>query len=1380
MNKRLKSLICIWLVAIMLVGMLPVSAAAGSSTQQPNAWIWTGTVPLREASEGEISSRLFSDEAYVSINSETPLNQQQLAAIPEGTDLLDWVRWEMGGSGGVFAAGPKTYAADAVVLADDLDGDYIFEPVFSNVQIVAQPEAENDFKPAVKVYDVSNDTTPNAYAWRAAAVKNEPGLTYQWYKQTQAKIDWESPQPSAQEESGGEVPQRSAFVIWGNNIDGTPTSDADGELDLSIELKSGDTLTVTPEGNVGDVSLVRMLLGESGFMMIGSGSAEDDGTYRVTNDTSVTATYVVMIKSDGVGPATAKLDVTAAVPVAGRTSAFLRKGDVGAEALIDGSTYLCKVSYDSYPGEGDEAEANYVYTAWSAPVHYSHANHCICGKSTHSDVGDHDEAVLTDFTAITTETELRNAAINGGNVYLANNIELTSTIEVKGNLNLCLNGHSIRPVNADTCGRAFKVESAVTFNLTDCGTTGAITDFKTTDIDGGAGVLLKNDAKFNMYGGSISGNTSYGSGGGVAIYDSSVEVGLYGGSITGNTATGNGGGVFARDYQTTIKIAGNPKVADNTNGTQASNCYQAYFQIVGPLANTAKLSINSDQLETTVSVGKYATGATGSYESCFVHDYWDSSKYVCEKDDNGNISMFQFSEIIFNANGGGSTMVSQKVPIRQYTTLNRNTFTPPSGKVFSYWSYYENGGGPDRFQDGGMIYRDSTTQTILYAIWGDPTYSISTALGITNGSVNVKSSAAADEIVTVTVTPAENYAVNTVTVKDADNNAVTVTDKGNGTYSFTMPASNVTVSVTFRKLLTGAYLGDEVITTYSGEEGVYLPMYFNGTPTTRHVDFVSSDPGVVSIERYTDNQVILNPHSAGLVTITGTTQDGGFTDTCTVYVCEISDQPTADNDYTVTVTPEDKVKYQWGKGQKITIDVEMETDGNETTIKDDLGNVATIFDFYDLYDSENQCWKPRTYFYNYGWEYAAEYFEIETARGGVLTVTPSRPLVAGESFKLVPAYFSQGSVREEIIPKADGSIIIPSESLSNSASYTLVIVKEDYEGDISTLPTVTATFTTDAYLALDGQTTKTLDTEGLEGECACCVTWDPDPTAEYIRFQKITDKVSYTAATPAPAPGGYDSTYPVVENKGEDPDGTVKFSSNYSAPGSTVTVTITPDKYYGVEKVIVRDARGNEIETTKNADGTYSFKMPYGKVTVEAVYVWENPFVDVAEKTFYIDAVEWALKNSITEGTTETTFSPVAACTRAQMVTFLWRAAGCPEPTSSECGFADVDFDSYYGKAVLWALEKGITNGTSETAFSPDMECSRAQMAAFLCRMADGKAESDENAFIDVKADAYYADSVQWAVENGITKGTSSNNYSPDATCTRGQMVTFLYRYYVK
>jgi len=277
----------------------------------------------------------------------------------------------------------------------------------------------------------------------------------------------------------------------------------------------------------------------------------------------------------------------------------------------------------------------------------------------------------------------------------------------------------------------------------------------------------------------------------------------------------------------------------------------------------------------------------------------------------------------------------------------------------------------------------------------------------------------------------------------------------------------------------------------------------------------------------------------------------------------------------------------------------------------------------------------------------------------------------------------------------------------------------------------------------------------------------------------INYDVEYTAGTLTVSnrPVYSNPSYPVVETESEAPDGTVSFSKAQAEKDEIVTVTVTPNKYYSVEKIIVRDEKGEEIEVTRNEDGTYFFKMPAGKVSVEAVYVWENPFVDVSEGTHYIDAVEWALKNGITEGKTETTFEPNSGCTRAQMVTFLWRAAGSPEPKSVDCQFTDVDMDSYYGKAILWAIENGITNGTSDTTFSPDKECSRAQMAAFLCRMADGEAANDESTFVDVKADAYYAEAVQWAVEKGITNGTTATTFSPNVVCTRGQMVTFLYRF---
>ena len=173
-------------------------------------------------------------------------------------------------------------------------------------------------------------------------------------------------------------------------------------------------------------------------------------------------------------------------------------------------------------------------------------------------------------------------------------------------------------------------------------------------------------------------------------------------------------------------------------------------------------------------------------------------------------------------------------------------------------------------------------------------------------------------------------------------------------------------------------------------------------------------------------------------------------------------------------------------------------------------------------------------------------------------------------------------------------------------------------------------------------------------------------------------------------------------------------------------------------------------------------------------------FTDVKASDYFYDAVKWAVEKEITKGTTDTTFSPNEGCTRSQMVTFLWRAAGSPEPTGKTNPFTDVKTDAYYYKALLWAIENGITKGTTETTFSPDETCTRGQMATFLYRNAKSPAVTGSASFTDVETGAYYSDAVAWAFRQGITKGASDTTFEPDATCTRGQMVTFLYRYLAK
>ena len=247
-------------------------------------------------------------------------------------------------------------------------------------------------------------------------------------------------------------------------------------------------------------------------------------------------------------------------------------------------------------------------------------------------------------------------------------------------------------------------------------------------------------------------------------------------------------------------------------------------------------------------------------------------------------------------------------------------------------------------------------------------------------------------------------------------------------------------------------------------------------------------------------------------------------------------------------------------------------------------------------------------------------------------------------------------------------------------------------------------------------------------------------------------------------------------------NGKVTISPKNASEGTEVTVKVTPDSGYALEDLTVTDKDGKTLKLTDKGSGVYTFTMPAGKVTVEAGFRADaaepvNPFVDVSGGAYYEDAVLWAVREGITSGTTATTFSPGASCTRAQMVTFLWRAAGSPKASGSN-PFRDVSVDTYYYDAVLWAVENGITSGVSADAFAPDAMVTRAQTVTFLYRAAGSPAAASGSSFSDVRSDAYYADAVSWAVEKGITSGTAAAAFSPDADCTRAQIVTFLYRQY--
>lgn len=267
--------------------------------------------------------------------------------------------------------------------------------------------------------------------------------------------------------------------------------------------------------------------------------------------------------------------------------------------------------------------------------------------------------------------------------------------------------------------------------------------------------------------------------------------------------------------------------------------------------------------------------------------------------------------------------------------------------------------------------------------------------------------------------------------------------------------------------------------------------------------------------------------------------------------------------------------------------------------------------------------------------------------------------------------------------------------------------------------------------------------------------------------------------------GGGSSTprYAVtVPDKTEN--GSLSVTPKNAKRGSDVTITATPDKGYEVGDIVAKDANGNKLTLKDNGDGTYTFTMPASKVTIEATFaekkaepiVPEKLFADVSAEEYYYEAVKWASESGVTGGIGENLFGAKLPCTRAQIVTFLWRAAGSPEPKGMS-GFVDVSADAYYAKAVAWAVEQGIVSGTSATTFSPDAVCTRAQSVAFLYR-AFGEKVNKAAGFSDVSADAYYAKAVAWAVENGVASGIGGGLFAPDQDCARGQIVAFLYRAY--
>ena len=306
--------------------------------------------------------------------------------------------------------------------------------------------------------------------------------------------------------------------------------------------------------------------------------------------------------------------------------------------------------------------------------------------------------------------------------------------------------------------------------------------------------------------------------------------------------------------------------------------------------------------------------------------------------------------------------------------------------------------------------------------------------------------------------------------------------------------------------------------------------------------------------------------------------------------------------------------------------------------------------------------------------------------------------------------------------------------------------------------------------------TKVMGADGTEQ-----MVFTPDNT----NYASITIDVAVSTYTiGGGSGGGNSSTYQV--NVESTKNGIITMNHKSASKGTTVTLTVTPNKGYTLETLRVLDSSNKEIKLTEK-DGKYTFVMPASKVTVKATFMEDNTmlnfFVDIPIDAYYYDAVLWAVKNGITSGTDAVHFSPNAPCTRAQIITFLWRAAGSPI-VNYAMNLEDVPSDAYYAEAVRWALSMGITKGTGKDTFNPNGVCNRAQAMTFIYRneQANGGGFKGNwmfrNPFSDVELENYYGEAVMWAIANGVTIGTTESTFSPNNDCTRAQIITFLYRFY--
>jgi len=675
----------------------------------------------------------------------------------------------------------------------------------------------------------------------------------------------------------------------------------------------------------------------------------------------------------------------------------------------------------------------------------------------------------------------------------------------------------------------------------------------------------------------------------------------------------------------------------------------------------------------------------------------------------------------FNANGGSGEMTAETTT-GSYT-LPTCTFTAPSGKQFAGWA---------TSADGEVITGTTITvteDTTLYAVWA-------TDYGVTVNGEKV-TSLNKDNVLgndTVRYDPATNtlYAENLY--------AASLNVVGNGSTDVVISSTSSAPAV---GALTVTGAKDVTVTANSGAPAIYGEANIT---CTGNVTITNSNGMAVSSPLTVTGATDVTVEGSGVPAIAGNTMI-----TCTGNVTitnsngmAVSSPLTVDGAKNVTITANSSSAPAIGGNANITC-------SGDVTISNTGGGKAVAGNLTYQNASGKHSYTVKT---GDSLENLTDYATKEA--GDTFTATLDAAAV-----KITVAHVLTYVEAKAATCTEDGNLEHWACTLSCGKLFL------DENGTTET--------TLEAVTIKAGHTADEWHSDSTQHWQVCTVCGEEFNRANHTFIGNTCTVCGYTK----PSDGG-SSTPTYAPTVTQPENGAVTVSPKAPKKGDTVTITPKPEDGYTVEQILVTDKNGDPVKVTNNGDGTYSFTQPAGKVTVKATFMEDNSmlnfFVDVPAGAYYYDAVLWAAENGITSGVDDTHFAPNSPCTRAQIVTFLWRAAGSPAPKSSEMPFEDVAAGSYYYDAVLWAVENGITKGTSDTTFSPNADCTRAQIVTFLWRSQGSPVADAVNPFTDVAADAYYAGAVLWAVENGVTNGTSDTTFSPNANCTRAQIVTFLYR----